>query len=321
MPAKNKSNEIRITRIFDAPVNMVWDAWTDSEQVAQWWGPRGFTLTTHNKDLRPGGIWHYTMHGPDGVDYPNKTHYLEVERYTRLVYDHGAYDDRPPLFRVTALFSEVDGKTKMDLTMALATPEAAEQTRQLIKQVGGNSTWDRLAEYVGKHTSGKEKFVINRSFDAPIDVLFKMWTDPNHFAQWLPPTGLQMQFFRSDISPGGSAFYAMTENGDVRLHGRIEYLDIRAPDRIVYIQQFCDEHENVCRHQMAPVWPESMLTTVELTEEGADQTRVTVTWEPHGAATREEIEAFIQAKGSMTQGWTGSFDKLDALLSDVSEVH
>lgn len=107
MVAKNKSNEIRIIRIYDAPVEAVWDAWTDPEQVAKWWGPRGFTLTTHSKDLRVGGHWHYTMHGPDGTDYVNTTKYFEVEPQKKLVYDHGGHEDRPPLFRVTALFSEV----------------------------------------------------------------------------------------------------------------------------------------------------------------------------------------------------------------------
>jgi uncharacterized protein YndB with AHSA1/START domain len=82
MSEKNKSNEIRITRIYGAPVKAVWEAWTDPKQAAQWWGPRGFTLTTHSKDLRPGGSWIYTMHGPDGVGYPNKTVYLEVEKYS-----------------------------------------------------------------------------------------------------------------------------------------------------------------------------------------------------------------------------------------------
>src|SRR4051812_41260515 len=99
--AKNKSNELKITRVYDTPAKTVWDAWTDPKQVAQWWGPRGFTLTTHSKDLRSGGTWHYTMHGPDGTDYPNRTRYLEVEKYSRLVYDHGGHDDRPPMFRVT----------------------------------------------------------------------------------------------------------------------------------------------------------------------------------------------------------------------------
>src|SRR3954453_9477886 len=168
MPAKNESNEIRITRLYDAPVKAVWDAWTDPRQVAQWWGPRGFTITTHSKDLRPGGHWTYTMHGPDGADWPNNTKYHEVEPGRKLVYDHGGNADRPPLFRVTVLFSRVDGKTKMEMTMAPATPEAAEETRKLIKKAGGNATWDRLAEYLAKEGSGKDQFVINRTFDAPL---------------------------------------------------------------------------------------------------------------------------------------------------------
>lgn len=315
MAGKNKSNEIRITRIYDAPVQAVWDAWTDPEQTAQWWGPRGFSLTTHSKDLRPGGTWHYTMHGPDGVDYPNKTWYLEVEECAKLVYDHGGYDDRPPLFRVTVLFSEIDGKTKMDMSMALPTPEAAEETRKFIKQAGGNATWDRLAEYLEKESSGKEHFVINRSFDAPIDLMFEMWTKPEHFSQWLPPTGLEMQFIRADIRPGGSSFFSMSGNGGVKFHGRAEYLKIERPDCIVYTQQFCDENEKVSRHPMAPTWPETMLTVVKLTEEGSDRTRVTVTWEPYGETTAEELDVFVKERGGMTQGWTGSFDKLEAHLA------
>lgn len=84
---KAKANELKITRVYDAPVRLVWEAWTDPEQVAQWWGPRGFTLTTHSKELRPGGHWSYTMHGPDGTDYENRTIYHEVEECAKLVYD------------------------------------------------------------------------------------------------------------------------------------------------------------------------------------------------------------------------------------------
>jgi uncharacterized protein YndB with AHSA1/START domain len=314
MAAKSKSNEIRITRIYDAPVAAVWDAWTDPEQVKQWWGPRGFTITTHSKDLRPGGSWDYTMHGPDGTDYPNTTKYYEVEQYAKLVYDHGAHADKPPLFRVTVLFSEIDGKTKMEMSMALPTPEAAEETRKFIKKAGGNSTWDRLAEFLEKESSGKEKFVINRTFDAPLDVMFDMWTNPKHFSQWLAPTGFTMEFIRSDIKPGGSTFYFMSGPGGMKMYGRAEYKEIRKPDLLVYTQQFCDENEKISRHPMAKTWPETMLTTVKLSAEGPDQTRVTVTWEAFGATTREELETFIKARGGMTQGWTGSFDKLEEYL-------
>ena len=168
MSANDKSNEIHITRIYEAPVELVWDAWTDPAQTAQWWGPRGFSLTTRSKDVRVGGNWDYTMHGPDGVDYPNKTLYHEVEKYKKLVYDHGGSDDRPPMFRVSVLFSSTDGKTTMDMTMTLPTPEEAEQIRKFVKQAGDNATWDRLAEYLDKELAGKECFVVNRSFEVPL---------------------------------------------------------------------------------------------------------------------------------------------------------
>lgn len=318
MPEKNRSNEIKITRIYDAPLRAVWDAWTDEKQVALWWGPRGFTLTSHSKDFRVGGIWHYTMHGPDGVDYPNKTKYLEIEKYARLVYDHGGYDDRPPMFRVTVLFTELKGKTKMDMSMALPTPEAADEARKFIKKAGGEATWDRLAEHVAKESNGKEQFFINRTFDAPIEVMYDMWTNPKHFSQWLAPTGFTMKFLQADIKPGGSTFYCMSDGGSAKMYGRAKYLEMARPNRIVYTQQFCDENQNISRHPMAPTWPETMLTTVILAEEGPHKTRVTISWETFGNATREEIETFLKARGGMTKGWTGSFDKLEAYLPEVS---
>lgn len=315
MALPNRSNEIHISRIYDAPVALVWDAWTDPEQVAQWWGPRGFSITTHSRDLRPGGHWTYTMHGPDGTDYPNTTQYFEVVEHSRLVYDHGANEDRPALFRVTVWFTDIGGKTRMDMTMTLPTPEAAEETRQFIKKAGGNATWDRLAEYLEKEISGKEQFVINRSFDVPLALMFEMWSNPKHFSQWLPPTGFRMEFKRADMRPGGSTFYFMTNDSGVNMYGRAEYFKIENPDLLVYAQQFCDEHENLSRHPLAPTWPATMLTTVQLTEEGPERTRVTITWEPYGEVTQEELGTFIKGRSGMTMGWTGSFDKLDDYLS------
>lgn len=315
MAVKNNSNELKITRIYDAPVKMVWDAWIEPDQVAQWWGPRGFTLTTYSKDVRTGGSWHYVMHGPDGTDYQSKTQYLEVEKYSRMVYDHGGYEDRAPLFRVTVTFAEVKGgKTKMEMTMTLPTPEAARETEKFIKKAGGNSTWDRLAEFLEKESSGKDKFIINRSFNVPLETMFEMWTNPNHFSKWLPPTGFTMQFLQADMKVGGSSLFFMTDGGSTKMYGRTSYQEIIRPHRVVYTQQFTDEKGNVSRHPMVPTWPETMLTIVELTAEGPEQTRVTVSWEPVGNITHEEIQTFIKERAGMTQGWTGSFDKLEEYI-------
>ena len=315
MAAKNKPNELYLERIYDAPIKTVWEAYTDEKQAAKWWGPRGFTITTHSKELKPGGKWNYTMHGPDGKDWPNIATYHEVEKYSRLVYDHGATETTPPLFRVTAVFKELpNNKTKFEMTMALATEEAAKETAKFIKAAGGNSTWDRFAEYLDKETKNKDTFVINRSFDAPIATLFKMWTDPNHFSKWLAPTGMNMEFIRAEIKPGGKSFYAMSNDQGFKMYGTVQYLEITSPNKLVYTQQFADEKENISRHPGAPLWPETMLTTVTLTEEGPDKTRVTIEWQAHGKYTNAELQAFLKERGGMTQGWTGSFDKLEEYL-------
>lgn len=315
MAAKSKPNELSITRLYDAPVKLVWDAWTDPKQAAKWWGPRGFTITTHSKDLRVGGTWRYTMHGPDGTDWPNVTVYHEVVKHSRLVYDHGGTDDTPPLFRVTVNFTDLKGKTKMEMTMAFESAEKAIEIGKFIKQAGGNSTWDRLAEYLEKEDTGKEKFVINRSFNASIDLMFELWTDPKHFSKWLPPTGMDMEFLRADIRSGGSSFYMMHGHG-IKMYGNAKYIEVTKPNKIVYTQQFSDEKENLSRHPMAPTWPATMLTQVTFHSEGPNQTRVTVEWEVFGDATPEEVATFVKEKAGMTQGWTGSFDKLDALLEN-----
>lgn len=319
MDTRSNSNEIVLTRIYDAPVRAVWDAWTIPEQVEKWWGPRGFTLTTHSKDLRAGGSWRYTMHGPDGVDYPNATKYLVVDPYKKLVYDHGGNDDRPALFRVTVTFSEANGKTTMEMISSLPSPEAAAAMAKFIKQAGGNTTWDRLAEHLDQAQTGKQSFVVDRTFDAPIARVFEMWASPEHLARWLPPAGTTMRFLRSEIAPGKSAFFVIAgEHGT--MHVRADYLAIEPPRRIVYTQQFVDEREHLAPAPGAPVWPATLRTTVLLAEEAPDRTRVTVTTEPHGDRTTNEVEAFVRERAGMTRGWTGSFDALETLLDPVSAV-
>jgi uncharacterized protein YndB with AHSA1/START domain len=317
MASGNKSNELRLTRVYDAPARAVWDAWTIPEQVEKWWGPRGFTLTTHSKDLRAGGTWRYTMHGPDGVDYPNVTRYFVVEPYRKLVYDHGATDHTPPLFRVTVTFTEENGKTTMEMVSSLPSPEAAAEMARFIKKAGGHATWDRLAEHLEQAATGKPTFVINRTFGAPIERVFEMWTRPEHLAKWLPPTGTEMRFLRSEIAPGKSTFFVITgEHG--AMYVRVEYLEIEPPRRIVYAQQFVDEREQPAPAPGAEVWPATLRTTVLLTAEAPDLTRVTVTTEPHGEATAAEVDAFVGERPGMTLGWTGSFDKLEVLLDPGS---
>jgi uncharacterized protein YndB with AHSA1/START domain len=313
MASKNSSNEIHFTRVYDVPVRAVWDAWTVQEQLEKWWGPRDFTITTHSKELSVGGHWRYTMHGPDGVDYPNITKYFVVEPYKKLVYDHGATQETPPIFRVAVNFTESAGKTTMEMTFSLSSPEAAAEIGRRIKQANGYSTWDRLAEHLEERATGRSTFVINRSFEAPIARVFEMWTQPEHLAKWLPPAGSALRFLSGEIAAGKSTFFVIT-GAHGTMHVRAEYLEIEPSRRIVYLQQFVDEQEQPAPAPGAEVWPTRLRTTVLLTEEEPDRTRVRVTSEPEGEVSLAEIQAFVQERSGMTMGWTGSFDVLETLL-------
>ena len=305
--------ELHLTRVYRAPRSLVWKVWTDPAHVAHWWGPRGFSLTHHSKELRAGGSWVYTMHGPDGVDYPNVAKYHEVIEGEKMVYDHGSDGQSKPLFQVTVTFADVPEGTRMDLTMRFENEEAAKTAGQFIRKAGGNATWDRLAEYLEKETNGLDCFVIHRSFAAPRDLLFKLWTEPKHLASWLPPVGATMEYLEVDIRPGGASFYRMDHPGGT-LYGKAHYHEIQAPDLLTYTQMFSDEKKGPGRHPMLPVFPDKMHTTVRFAQEGPAQTRVSVTWRPEGEVSVEELAAFLTTRDSMTGGWTGSFDKLDFQL-------
>src|SRR5690348_13034750 len=109
--------EIVLTRVCDAPRELVFEAWTKSEHVSRWFGPKGFTTTTHEMNVRPGGMWRFDMRAPDGKVYDNRCVYLEVKAPERLVFDHGHdKDDDPTRFRVTVTFDvQSDGKTVVTL--------------------------------------------------------------------------------------------------------------------------------------------------------------------------------------------------------------
>ena len=320
MAVDSKANDIKIIRLYDAPIKAVWDAWSDPSQLAEWWGPRGFRITTASKDMRPWGTWRFTMHGPNNVDYPSLSTYIEVKDLARLVYDHGAPDASQPAFRTTVEFSEQLGKTpktQMIMTMTLPSVEAAAAARKVVKEASGESTWDRLAEFLAKKLHGRSQFVINRSFNVSKLQMFEGWTNPEHLIQWLPPTGAMMKFIRADIRPNGSNFYVMEANAGTKMYGVSRYLAIDPPHGLIYLQQFCDEHEKPARHPMSATWPVTMQTTVAFEEEKSDQTRINLIWEPHGAVLPEELETFISARAGMTQGWTGLFNKLEEYLGRV----
>ena len=139
------------TRVFDAPRALVFSAFSDPEHLAQWWGPTGFTTTTSAFEFRPGGVWRFVMHGPDGRDYQNRVTYDEIVPPERIVYRHGGGDDVEPVqFKTTVIFEDIgDGQTRM--TWRGQFPSAEERAR-VIKEYGADKglmeTMARLAGYL-----------------------------------------------------------------------------------------------------------------------------------------------------------------------------
>jgi uncharacterized protein YndB with AHSA1/START domain len=138
------------TRVFDAPRDLVWEAWTDPKHLAQWWGPNGFSTTTSAFDMRPGGVWRFVMHGPDGRDYQNRITFDEIVKPERIVYHHGGGGDVEPVqFKTIATFEDLGGKTR--LTMQGVFPSAAELER-VIREYGADKgmvqTLSRLEQYL-----------------------------------------------------------------------------------------------------------------------------------------------------------------------------
>jgi uncharacterized protein YndB with AHSA1/START domain len=141
--------EIVMTRTFRAPRDKVFEVWTNPDHIGQWWGPDGFTTTTYEMDVKPGGVWRYMMHGPDGTDFPNRIVYTEVVKPERLVYKHGTDgEDEAGYFQVTVTFVEQNDRTEIIMRMLLGSAEERARLVEYGAVEGGKQTLGRLAEYV-----------------------------------------------------------------------------------------------------------------------------------------------------------------------------
>ncbi len=153
----SEEQELVLTRVFDAPRELVFKVWTDPKHVAQWWGPRGFTNPVCELDLRPGGAILIHMRGPDGIVYPMTGTYQEIVRPERLVFTSAALDsDGNPLFEVltTVTFAEEGGKTKQILRARVIKKTAQAAPYLAGMEAGWTQSLERLAAYVS--TESKE---------------------------------------------------------------------------------------------------------------------------------------------------------------------
>jgi uncharacterized protein YndB with AHSA1/START domain len=296
--------EIVITRVFDAPRELVWAGWTDPERVVQWWGPTGFTTTIEKMDVRPGGVWKHVMHGPDGTDYPNSSVFKEVVKPERIVYSHGGGKKGGPSvhFVATWTFEAIGDKTRV--TMRSVFPSAAD--RDIVVKVygaieGGKQTLERLDGHLQRMTagtnagkaSGGPMLVVTRHFDASAERVFDAWLDPATVGRWLfaTPDG-QMQRVEIDARVGGKFVIAEKRGNAVAEHlGTYEIID--RPRRLVF--SFADSWDHNPTRVSVEIEPAAGGCNLTLTHE----------MDPQWANFAEQAR----------KGWTGILEGLARRLA------
>jgi uncharacterized protein YndB with AHSA1/START domain len=310
------SREIVITRLLDAPRELVFKAWTDPAHVGAWWGPRGFRTTTKSIDIRPGGSWIFTMHGPDGTDYPNRVVYKEIVAPERLVYDHAGEESTEDVrFHSTVTFEDEGGRTRITMRSLFKTREERDLVVEKYGAIeGGEQHLERLGEYVAHQSP--HTFVISRTFDAPRALVFKLWTEGEHIGKWFGPKGFKVTLLKADMKPGGIMHTHMQGPNGIELWGKWVIREILPPVRMVFVNCFSDANEGLGRHPMSPEWPQKTLTNIAF-EEAAGRTTITIQWTPI-EETAAERALFAANHDSMRGGWGGTFDQLAAYLATLA---
>ena len=137
--------EVLLTRVFDAPRHLVWDAFTKPELLKRWFGPKGWTLTTAEVDLREGGGFRFILTGPEGQTMGMRGNYKEIEARHRSVHAE-SFDDYPGESIVTGAFTEANGRTTLHATIDYGTKEIRDAVVKSGMEHGAAESYDKLAE-------------------------------------------------------------------------------------------------------------------------------------------------------------------------------
>jgi uncharacterized protein YndB with AHSA1/START domain len=288
------NRELTLTRTFDAPRELVFEAWTNPKHLVHWWGPNGFTTTVQEMDVKPGGTWRLVMHGPDGREYHNRIVFLEAEKPARLVYKHEPEPGSEPVsFQTTVTFAAEGTQTKVTLQMLFPSAEVRELVvRTYHAEEGGIQTLGRLAA----HLPGMalKDLVLTRIFDAPRDLVFRAWTERDRLQRWWGPHGFTNPVCEVDVRPGGAIRIEMAGHG-MRHPMAGVFLEIIAPERLVFTSVPLDGNG------------ESLFEVLNVVtfEDIGGKTRLTLR-----AIVTETSAAAAQYLAGMDQGWKESLERL-----------
>ncbi|MBD2340982.1 SRPBCC domain-containing protein [Calothrix sp. FACHB-156] len=312
--------EIIITRIFNAPRELVFQAWTDPKHIVQWWGPKGFTTRVTELDLRPGGQSRYVMVGPDGTEYPVKGVFSEIVPPERIVssdeFDEGfekvINGDLPQGIVMTVMFEDLDGKTKLTLQIRHATESDRRKHEEMGVVAGWNSTFDCLDEFLAKQAKQQQngftvtlpsdtEILITRIFNAPRRLVFEAWTQPEHVKRWFGGcSSMTMTVCEIDLRVGGSWRYVLHDPKNSIEHAFSgKYREIVPPERLVTTEIY------------EPVPNSDHLNILTLNEVGGKTTlHIHIQHQ-----SREQRDGHLQS--GMEEGLNETLNRLEALLQSI----
>jgi uncharacterized protein YndB with AHSA1/START domain len=157
-------------------------------------------------------------------------------------------------------------------------------------------------------------FVISRVFDAPRELVWQAFADPERMKHWFGPKGSTIVSSKMDLRVGGVYHGAMRNPDGQIMWAKFVYREVSPPKRLSWVHSFSDEKGGLTRHPLSTSWPLELLTTVTFEEASDGKTKLTLRWSPINA-TEEERNTFEAAHDSMQGGWTGTFERLTAYLA------
>ncbi|MBM7567537.1 SRPBCC domain-containing protein [Paenibacillus sacheonensis] len=174
---------------------------------------------------------------------------------------------------------------------------------------------DNQAANTEANLTEEARLVISRTFNAPRELVFQVWTEAKHLQHWWGPKGVTIDVAKLDLRPGGMFHYSMSTPDGHKMWGKFVYHEIVAPEKIVFTNSFSDEEGGTLRPPFAPEFPLEVMNTVTFAEQDG-RTTITIDGGPHRATPAEH--AFFKGMfDSMQQGFGGTFDQLDAYLASL----
>jgi len=230
------------TRVFDAPRELVYEAWTDPQQLGQWFPPKDFTSPRCEVDPRPGGTFRCDMMGPDGAMFVGKGLFREVVPNERLVFTFAGEEAVPPPIIVTVLFEAQGNKTKLTMQQTAATVADYEDLLKLGVTEGTNQSFDKLDELLARTPTSRTSasvagrtLTLTRMFDAPRELVWKAYTDPTHIVKWMFANDWESPFAETDVRTGGAFRIGMrpADHSEEGFSFSGTYREVKKPERIV----------------------------------------------------------------------------------------